>query len=312
MFIVKKKWLVCLIMISVLTIVGCSNKDTDGKTPEEEPGYVIYYMNKSGTGLTYDNVMLEENDEKKLMGRLIEAMMNPVEEDMQSAINKNVKILDYSIVDKVAYINFSSAYEMQSKTEELLCRASFVLTLSQLEFVEYVGMNINGQPLMIDGTSVSLMKAEDFADVSANSTLKERDVEVKLYFANEKGDKLKMQNTSIKYNSNQSLERRIVDELIKGPSEKGYYRTLKEEVNVIEVFTTNRICYVYVDKSINNMIGVSEELMVYSLVNSLTELDYIDMVQIVIEGDASTKLNDSYSIAEPFEANYDIVESEEK
>ena len=80
-----------------------------------------------------------------------------------SAVNENVKILDYSIVDKVVYINFSAAYDLQDKVAELLCRASFVLTLTQRDYVEYVGMNVNGQQLVVGETAVSIMSAEDLA-----------------------------------------------------------------------------------------------------------------------------------------------------
>lgn len=307
-----KKIVFCILICCILVFAGCSKTDDDigDEESNSEEGFAIYYLKSNGMGLVYDYVDIEENDKKIVVGRLIETMMNP-KEKFETAINEYVKIVDYSITDNVLNINFSLDYSMQDKMEELLCRAAFVMTLTQIDGIEYVNMTVNSQPLKVNDTAVALMKADDFADISADSSLTERKITIELYFANETLDKLKIQKREVSYGNNKSLERVIVDELINGPNETGYERTLKEDVNIVEVFTTNRICYVYLDKAINQMIGIDGELMIYSIVNSLCGLDYIDMVQIVIEGDTSAMFNDKYSIAEPFKHNQDIVQREE-
>ena len=57
---------------------------------------------------------------------------------------------------------------------------------------------------------------------------------------------------------------------------------------------------------------VSNKLVIYSIVNSLLELDNIHKVQISVEGDSALKYHDDISLAEPFIRNLDLVEQKNK
>jgi germination protein M len=104
----------------------------------------------------------------------------------------------------------------------------------------------------------------------------------------------------------------IVEQLIKGPKEKGYTATLSSKIKIINVMTANNICYVDFDESfLTEQSSVSNTLVIYSIVNSLSELNEIHKVQISVKGDATLNYHDEISLAEPFIRNLDLIETAE-
>ena len=72
--------------------------------------------------------------------------------------------------------------------------------------------------------------------------------------------------------------------------------------------TKDGICYVNFDNSfLTESTDVSPELEIYSIVNSLCELSYINKVQISINGETNVKFKDSISLEYTFTRNLDIV-----
>jgi germination protein M len=103
-----------------------------------------------------------------------------------------------------------------------------------------------------------------------------------------------------------------VEQLIKGPKEKGYTATLSSKIKIINVMTANNICYVDFDESfLTEQSSVSNTLVIYSIVNSLSELNEIHKVQISVKGDATLNYHDEISLAEPFIRNLDLIETAE-
>ena len=69
--------------------------------------------------------------------------------------------------------------------------------------------------------------------------------------------------------------------------------TLPSSVKVLSVSVNDGICYVNLDSTLDNAGGnVSEQLRIYSIVDSLCELDAINRVQIIIgTGNDATVIN---------------------
>lgn len=308
-----KKFIRLFMMLSIVSCIvlfgfGCGENEVE----EEKEGYSIYYLKPDSYSLIYDKKQVDAESVNELVSKLIQEMMNSSDKDKyQSVITSKVKLIDYNVSDNIIYLNFTSDYQNMDRVDELFCRAAFVLTLTQIEEIDFVGMNINGQPLLFKNNTVSLMKASDFTDISQDSVIQNSTTEVTLYFANEAGDKLKSTKVRLNYNSTYTLEKNIIECLIEGPVEDGYYRTIPNNVTVLDAFTRNGVCYVYFDKTLNNsIISVKDEILVYSIVNSLSELTYINKVQIIIDGEFDKKLNDNYPIADAFTRNLDYLEVE--
>jgi len=108
---------------------------------------------------------------------------------------------------------------------------------------------------------------------------------------------------------NKKLETVVIEELLKGTQKSEFRNIIPNGVKVLSVYLQDDIAYVNFNKAlIKEDLDESEEaLIIYSIVNSLTTIENIDKVQILIEGEKREKLN-RYKINEPIEFSNLIVE----
>ena len=135
-------------------------------------------------------------------------------------------------------------------------------------------------------------------------------VNLTLYFTNETGDGLIAVNREKAYNTNISLDRLVVEEVIAGPSAtvEGVYPTINPDTKPISVLTKDGICYVNLDETfLIQVYNVTPDVTIFSIVNSLAELSNVNKVQISINGDTSKMYREKYSFSTLFERNLDLV-----
>ena len=127
-----------------------------------------------------------------------------------------------------------------------------------------------------------------------------------LYFANMDGTDLVTEERVIEVNANQTSEKTILEQLIAGPEELDVQRTVPVETKLRDVTTTNDgICYVNLSQDfVSKHSGgeMAEKLTIYSIVNSLCELDHIDKVQFLIEGKKVDQFKGTLELKTPFAA----------
>ena len=79
-------------------------------------------------------------------------------------------------------------------------------------------------------------------------------------------------------------------------------------MKILSVVTANNICYVDFDENfLTEQSPVSAKMVIYSIVNSLLELDEIHRVQLSVKGETSVEYG-NISLAHPFMRNLDIIE----
>lgn len=132
--------------------------------------------------------------------------------------------------------------------------------------------------------------------------------EVTLYFLNEKyietGDesleKLIPETRTIEI-GNVSLEESIVKELMAGPKSEGVANVIPSSVQLLGVEVADKTAFV--NFASEGLFGGSlqETYTINQIVASLTELDSVDRVQFLINGQKGDSLMGHYSIQEPFE-----------
>ena len=138
-------------------------------------------------------------------------------------------------------------------------------------------------------------------------------MKVRLYFANEAGDKLIETNRTLVYNSNTnvSMERLVVEQLIGGPSEQvkdKVFPTINPDTKIISVTVRDGTCYVNLSESfLTQIYSVTSEVTIYSIVNSLVELSNINRVQIAVNGDSNVMFRENTSLSVTYERNLNIV-----
>ena len=199
-----------------------------------------------------------------------------------------------------------------------MVRAALVRTMSQVEGIKYVAITVEGSQLHDSlGNIVGLMSAEQFIDNAGDEINAYDKVRLRLYFANESGSGLKAVYRTKVYNSNISMERLIVDELIAGPlmtdtgasQSDAAYPVINPETKVVSVNIRDGICYVNLDgEFLNQIYNTTPEVTIYAITNSLAELSNVNKVQISINGETNINYRENISLSTLFERNLDLME----
>lgn len=275
-----KRLLSAMLFIMVLLLTSCSGNDKAQITKNE---YMIYYLDSKSSGIVSEGYIPEGESKEELVIELFEVLQSePNNMVYRKAIPEEVTIKDYSIIDNQLIINFDTNYSQLTGIPEVLCRATVVKTLCQIPGIDFVLFNVNGQPLIdSNGVQTGLMTAEFFIE----NTGAEINYKVTLYFANETGDSLKNTTRNIFYTGAAPIEEIVINQLINGPTEKGLYATLPEATTLLNVSTKESICYVdFNEKFLEKLPDITDEVAIYSVVNSLVELPGINKVQFRING----------------------------
>ena len=80
-------------------------------------------------------------------------------------ISKRVKVLGFEVEDGNITVDFGGGYYEMGTVREVLCRAAIVQSLVQIDGIESVSFEVEGNPLTDDkGQIVGSMRAEDFIE----------------------------------------------------------------------------------------------------------------------------------------------------
>ena len=183
-------------------------------------------------------------------------------------------------------------------------------SICQVEGIDYVKFVVGANEAVYeDGTAVGLMNEESFANDSTDQLGNIEWRNINLYFANKVGDRLIKDEVSVAYGKNISLEKVIVEKLIKGPSKTGEYATLPADMKLLNISVNNKTCYVNLSSEFSTeMVNVSAMIPVYSIVNSLCELDTIDNVKILINGNSTKAFRESVNLDTTLNFNAELIQ----
>lgn len=124
-----------------------------------------------------------------------------------------------------------------------------------------------------------MLSASDFVEGIRDVNSFEK-TELTLYFSNAAGDGLVEEKREVMRNTNTSLEKLIVEQLIEGPREPDSYPTLPPDMKLLNVMVSESVCSINLDSAfLNNSLEVREYIPIYSIVNSLSELPTVSRVQ---------------------------------
>ena len=301
-----RKWLWSLLLAIPLLMAGCRKQQQ-----VDESGYRIWYINQDETCLKYENKELQSKNEEGLLREMMEVMREtPTDDELKPVIPEDVELLDFDFEHNQLYLDFSPEYKKMPKVYEVLCRAAIVRTLGQIDGVEYVDFQVNGEPLTdLEGKEIGLMNEDQFIENAGEEINAYKTADLTLYFSNKAGDKLVEQRVAMEYNSNISLEKLIVEQLIAGPPFEGAYPTIPSETKLLNISIKDNICYVNLDEGfLGTGYNVIESIPVYSIVNSLIENTDAQKVQISINGETNRMFRESINFDTIFEKNEGLIE----
>lgn len=296
-------------MFLMLMLTACGK----GKEPNGNGTY-LYYISADGTTLVEKSYEFRgDTPEEEMENYLKEMKKEPESIDYKSAVPADLDIQKAVFQNGRITIDFDADYTKMDASRELLLRASMVRGLCQIAEVTEVEFLVAGEPLKDrGGEQVGAMRSEDFIQNIGSSLHSYQMGDLTLYFANEKGDKLVREEVSVRYNSNMSIEKVIVEQLIKGPSSEEGYPLLPEETNVLGVSVKDHICYVNLDEDfLNNTCPVDPKLTIYAIVNSIVGAGNVSEVQISVKGETDLKYMSSIDLSKPLSGDLTLVEGSE-
>lgn len=208
------------------------------------------------------------------------------------------------VKDGIVTLDFNSAYANMSNVREIIVRASVVLTLIQVPGITGVAITVGDAPIMnSNGEIIGTMTQDSFVNVLLTEEgMLKQETDLNIFFADETGTRL----SPVPYrftidNSNYSMEEYILSRLLEGPANGESGRTLAKGVTLNGVVTTDHVCYVnFGEDFLNQEQLVSDEIMIYSIVDSLCQLPYVYSVKFLVDGETDVMLHGSFDLSNPF------------
>lgn len=305
-------WAVLLTLVLLSGMTGCAREE------KEDSGLLLYYLNEDLSSLNTLSYLMEDGKSKadlspqEMADDMLEQLATPSGDVRSIAPIQNFTVTGTTLQNGTLTVFLSSDYEELETVREILTRAALVNTLCQIDGVDSVSFLCGDHPLTNeDGSVVTAMNSDMFIFNSGKEIMNYEKVRLHLYFANEDGNQLVDTYRNVVYNSNISMERLVVEQVLKGPNSDVVFPTLNPASKVLSVTTRDGVCYVNLDQAfLTEPYGVTSQVAIYSLVNSLTELSSVSAVQITIEGKTGKAFMDS-SLSSAFERNLSVVRKNE-
>ena len=307
----KKRIYAAVLFLCMILASGC----TSGKHMEDA-GMYIYYLNTDDDAL--EKQEYENNSEKAetvVKDMLKELKKAPESIEMKSVFPKEVKVESFEIKDNCLELHFNKAYEKMKKSREVLCRAAVVQTLVQVDGIDFVSFYVGDDVLKDrEGIPIGLMSADDFVQNTGSSLSSYQVTSLNLYFSNEDGTKLVSEKINdVHYSSNTSIEKLIVEQLMRGPASSKAQATIPKDTKLLGVSVKDGICYVNLDSTfLTEGYNQKPEVAIYSTVNSIIESGNASRVQILVNGASDVTYKGSIQLDRPLEWNSELIEEKKK
>lgn len=268
----------------------------------------LYFSNKDYNQLIKEVRHIKKSKDSYLLKNVLsELLKGPLQPEIKQIIPSETKLIDAKIEGTVATVNFSSEFlKTNSTAEEIISRFSVVNTVCELPNINKVKLLVEGKEIIDkEGNPLGILGKDDIIfNVVPQDTL----TDIKLYFSGSDGEYLvpEIRKVNVK---EERIEKYIVEELIKGPKSESLFATVPPETELLTIEVENGTCFVnFSEEIITKHWGGSagEIFTIYSIVNSLTEMNNIDNVQFLIEG-KKRKSFIHMVFNEPFERDASLI-----
>lgn len=296
--------LLLIITVAACCLVGC------GQETIVSDGYKAYYITKDGSSIVDEAVEMDAVDTDGIIKELLEKLHTDAESvDYRQAIAQEIEVTNYYVEDAELSLYFNEEYAKMDSMTEVLCRAAVVYTLLQVPDIEKISFYVNGEPLAdASGTLVGAMTKDSFVQNPGEQINSIQDTVLTLYFASLSGEELLKESQEVHYSSNISMDKLVVERLLVGPLSDYAQGTIPSGTQILSVTTVDGVCYVNFDDTfMNQNYEISEEVVIYSIVDSLLELSGVEKVQISVNGDTGRTYRDKLSFSTLYEGDYSLV-----
>lgn len=210
-------------------------------------------------------------------------LAGPSEGELISPMPEGVELLNVTMWDQTAHVDFSEQFRDLSGVELMLADYCLTLSLTGLEGIRAVtvtsqGRSVGQQPKQIFYERDVLLS--DMGDVLQT-------VEVSLCFLNADGA-LTSEKRTISLYEGQTVAETLVAALLEGPENRELVRAIPEGFAVNYVRVENGVCYVSLPAASLEMLPEDEQtqrMILWSLADSLYTLDSIEEIRLLADGE---------------------------
>lgn len=302
----KRKTKLFLMLLLSLCLCGCSSEKRQNKSD-----VFIYYLNTDGTAIEQQEYELQATTFEEKIKELLSALKTtPKSPNMKATIPNDINIEKFSVVDRQLEIYYNQTYLKMTSSAEVLLRAAVVQTMMQVDGIEYISFYVGEEALKDSaGNPIGLMSTETFVQNTGSALYAYQTTPLKLYFGTADGTKLlEEQKNQVRYPISTSIEKLVVEQLMKGPGGANATPTIPDTVTLLGVSVKEGICYVNFSASfLTDSYNQKPEVTIYSVVNSIIENGSALKVQILVEGASDAVFMNSIDLSKPLEWNADII-----
>ena len=292
-----------LLLIIILSMIVLSACNPDGIKIR------VFFKNSTKNELREEirTVKAEKDASARTIARLAinELIKGPESEGTQGVISKSAKLISLAVNGNVATVNISKHYLQKKGVDELILRFAIVNTLCDIKGIDGVVIQVEGNNLVSEttGKEIGVLRMDGNIVFAPEDKLA-----VTLYFPDKGFEHLKGEVRRIDVQNALSLEKIVVDELLKGPQNKELSGSVPQGTKLLSVEVKDKVCFVNFSKEFASVSGSAATTMaLYSVVNSLCTLRNIESVQILVNGEAGVEFG-NFVLDIPYEANFSLVE----
>ncbi len=204
---------------------------------------------------------------------------SPKDTRMNSVFPRGVEIVSADFYEGVAALNMNSAYLELTGITKTIADYGMVITLCSVPGVSSVSILCEGELLQSE--------LSDNDVVLKNTVISDSEAELRLYFPKVSGEGLGYEYRKVRIGSDDSPERRIMDELLAGPESPELMPAFPPNTVPPSIYTQDKICSVNFSEGFLSEKDVTQEeaiLTIDAIVSSLTSLADVDSVRILING----------------------------
>ncbi|RRD96146.1 hypothetical protein EII17_01175 [Clostridiales bacterium COT073_COT-073] len=226
---------------------------------------------------------------------------------------EGLEFYSISVEDEYAVeINFKQGYLNLPDLQKGLCETAMIRTFTGFPGITKLSLYEEGIPLPTVGRSSVFGMVADDAYLSFEESVEEP-IQTKeiLYFYHAQSGKLVAEKKNINWQPYEPKGKAILAALSHGTQTEGLSSLLSPVIRVNEVRIRNQVCYVDFGQDLVKAyadMGATKKLFIYSIVNTLADLEKVEYVQFLINGENPEKYSETESMKALFHRNHVYVE----
>lgn len=304
-----KTRLAALALALLLALGACAS--TEGNDPG---GYEVYFATAylGGPAIQSERRALEEGEDP-ITGLLDALLSGPVSDQLASPFPDGVRFRSAALdAGGVLTVDLSERYGGLSGVDLTVADYCVALTLCQLPQVEAVSITVEGE--VIPYRDRQLLRADDV--VLSGSEGEPTVVTASLYFPRHGGG-LAVEERAVTVTDtearNTALVNAVLAALLAGPEDPELYLPLPQGTQLLSADLEDGVCYLNLSSDFADHAPASlaeQQLLLYSVVNTLTNLKAVHTVNLLVEGETLLRYG-GVSTTSPLEFNQALVEQEQ-